>query len=237
MKNYKFITIILLTLFLIPAIFISGCRQNININPTSTVLDESAITTNPEGQDYNLKYSDESTTSTKKEVSSSSTSSLSSSSITSSSASSTKSSEQSSGSSEDKAYSNDFALLDYDNNKISLSDFKGKLVVVNFFGTWCVPCKSEIPDFVSVYTMYKDKNVQFIGISEGSDAQTVKSFIQEYKINYPVLIDDTLENVAAKWGITGIPTTFLFNESGEVLGNHVGPLTKDQLIEALKGAK
>lgn len=228
MKNYKFLTTILLILFLLPMIFISGCKQNINGSSPSAVLNESAITTNPEGQDYNMQYSDESTTSTTKASPGSTISST---------TSSTISTEQEESSSESKAYSNDFSLLDYDNKKVSLSDFKGKLVVVNFFGTWCVPCKSEIPDFVIVYDIYKDKNVQFVGISEGSDSKTAKAFASEYKINYPILIDGTSENVAAKWGITGIPTTFLLDANGEVLGGHVGPLTKDQLIEALEGAK
>lgn len=151
--------------------------------------------------------------------------------------SSTKSSDLEVSGSESETYANDFSLLDYRNEKVSLSDFQGKLVVLNFFGTWCVPCKSEIPDFVSVYEAYKDKNVQFVGISEGSDSETVKSFAIEYKINYPVLIDGTMENIAAKWGVSGIPTTFLLGTDGEVLGGNVGPLTEDQLIKAIEGAK
>jgi hypothetical protein len=67
--------------------------------------------------------------------------------------------------------------------------------------------------------------------------QTAKDFVEKYKMNYPILIDGTLENMAAKWGITGIYTTFLFNANGELIGAHVGPLAKDQLASALEGVK
>jgi len=247
MKNYKIFTIIILIFLLLPVIFISGCSQGANVNLSSNSLNESAITTNPQGKDFNLEYSDESTTSTNEDLSDSTTSTVANTTIStttnttnttdSSSTSTTKSKAQKDESSGSKEYANNFTLLDYNNKKVSLSDFKGKLVVVNFFGTWCAPCKEEIPDFVAAYSLFKDKNIQFIGISEGSDVQTVKDFVNEYKINYPILIDGTPENMAANWGITGIPTTFLFNTNGELIGAHVGPLTKDQLVSALEGVK
>ena len=227
LKNRKFlITIFLVTLFL-SMVFISGCKKNISGSSPSTAISEGVVNTTPEGEDNNIKNSDISITNTTKNSSES----------TSSSANSTKFSDLEEAGGESKTYANDFSLLDYDNEKVSLSDFQGKLVVLNFFGTWCVPCKSEIPDFVAVYETYKDNNVQFVGISQGSDSETVKSFAIEYKINYPVLIDGTTENVASKWGITGIPTTFLLGTNGEVLGGNIGPLTEDQLIKAIEGAK
>jgi len=247
MKNYKIFTIVILIFLLLPVVFISGCSQGSNANLSSNSLNESAITTNPQGKDFNLEYSDESKTSTNEDLSDSTTSTVANTTIStttnstkttdSSSTSTTKSKEQKEESSGSKEYANNFTLLDYNNKKVSLSDFKGKLVVVNFFGTWCAPCKEEIPDFVAAYSLLKDKNIQFIGISEGSDVQTVKDFINEYKINYPILIDGTPENMAANWGVTGIPTTFLFNANGELIGAHVGPLTKDQLVSALEGVK
>jgi len=130
-------------------------------------------------------------------------------------------------------YLNDFTLLDTDNNEVSLSDYQGKIVVLNFFGTWCIPCKAEIPDFVMAYNLFKDKDVQFIGISVGSDANTVKKFIDEFGISYPILINGSLEDLTGKWRVKGIPTTYFLSKNGEVLSYNIGPMTEDQLIREI----
>ncbi len=133
----------------------------------------------------------------------------------------------------EKPYANNFSLLDLDKNKVSLSDFQGKVVVLNFWATWCPPCKAEIPDFVEVYSIYKTKSVQFLGISN-DDVKALIKFVQENKINYPILVDGSIDTIMPKWGIEAIPTTFIFNGNGKVLFHNVGMMTKDQLINAIE---
>ena len=135
----------------------------------------------------------------------------------------------------EEEYVNDFTLLDLDGNEVSLSDFKGKIVVLNFWATWCQPCKAEIPDFVEVYNLYKDKNVQFLGISD-DNVKSLKKFAKSYGINYPVLVDGTIDSISYYWRIRGIPTTYIVDTNGKVIDYHVGMLAKDQLIKAIKKA-
>jgi len=135
----------------------------------------------------------------------------------------------------EKAYANDFTLLDLEGKEVSLHDFEGKIVVLNFWATWCPPCRAEIPDFVETYNEYKDKGVQFLGVSD-DDVKSLNDFIKEYEINYPTLLDGSKDTIMGKWGITAIPTTFVLNGSGEVFFNQVGMMSKDMLVKAIDAA-
>ena len=130
-------------------------------------------------------------------------------------------------------YFNDFTLLDLDKNEVSLSDFQGKIVVLNFWATWCPPCREEIPDFIEVNDLYKDKNVQIIGVSIDTDMKALEDFVAEFGIDYPTLIDGTIDKIGPVWGVRAIPTTFFLNENGEVIFKNIGMMTKEQLIEIL----
>ena len=131
-------------------------------------------------------------------------------------------------------YVNDFTLMDLDNNEVSLSDFKGKIVVINFWATGCPPCRAELPDFVEVYNEYKDKNVQFIGVGL-DNAENLRVFAEEYNISYPTLIDGSMDTISGRWRINFIPTTYIVNENGKVVvPPNVGMMTKKQLINAIE---
>lgn len=131
-------------------------------------------------------------------------------------------------------YKNDFTLKDLDGNEVSLSDFAGSIVVLNFWATWCPPCKAEIPDFVEVSSSYKDKGVSFIGVSLDEDFNALVNFVSEYKISYTIVVDSNSVNVANDWGINAIPTTFFLDENGNILDSVIGQIPKETLITKIE---
>ena len=132
-------------------------------------------------------------------------------------------------------YKNDFTLYDLDKNKVSMHDYAGKIVVLNFWATWCPPCKAEIPDFVAAWNTYKSKNIQFFGISD-DDVNALADFAKQYKISYPTLIDGSSDRIMQSWGIDAIPHTFILDGSGEIVFGQLGMMSGDQLKNAIEDA-
>ncbi len=115
-----------------------------------------------------------------------------------------------------------FKLLDLNGNEVSLSDFKDKMIILDFWATWCPPCVKEIPHFIELYKEYKDQGLAMLGISvDRQGIDIVKAFKQKYKINYPVLMADN-QVVTAYGNIRGIPTTFVIDPAGKIRQVYVG---------------
>lgn len=111
----------------------------------------------------------------------------------------------------------DFTLTDSRGKKISLSDYRGQVVILDFWATWCGPCRMEIPGFVKLRDKYNDKGFEIIGISLDQQGwKVVKPFMKEYKMNYPVVLGNR-QIAAAYGGIRAIPTTFIINKEGQVV--------------------
>ncbi|MGH9663240.1 MAG: TlpA disulfide reductase family protein, partial [Bryobacteraceae bacterium] len=122
----------------------------------------------------------------------------------------------------DRKSAPDFALKDANGATVHLSDYKGKVVLLNFWATWCGPCRVEIPWFLQFEREYKDRGFAVVGVSMDDDGwESVKPYIAEQKINYRILLgDDSVSNLYG--GVDSLPTTFLIDRSGRVAAVHVG---------------
>ena len=130
----------------------------------------------------------------------------------------------------------DFSLVDINGKTVSLSDFSGKAVILDFFASWCPPCKQEVPDFIELEKAYGDKGFAMIGVAlEKADA--AGAFAGKVGINYPVLVDDG-KTSEAYGPIRSIPTTFIIDKSGKIVKIYIGYREKsvfeDEIKELLK---
>jgi thiol-disulfide isomerase/thioredoxin len=121
----------------------------------------------------------------------------------------------------------DFVLKNEYNVPVKMSDFKGKVMLLNFWATWCDPCKSEIPSFIELYAKYKDKGLVIVGVSIDDSPAQLQSFMKQYRMNYPVL--QLKPEVEDFWGpFYGYPTTFVVARDGSICSKHLGPLSKEE---------
>jgi thiol-disulfide isomerase/thioredoxin len=128
----------------------------------------------------------------------------------------------------------DFTLKDIYNNEVKLSDFRGKVVILDFWATWCPPCRKGIPDLIELQTKYND-DLMIIGISldQANTIKDVVPFSKNYGINYPVVYGDA--NVVSKYGgIEAIPTSFIIDKEGNIIDKHVGLIPKQEYEKYLQ---
>jgi len=107
----------------------------------------------------------------------------------------------------------DFELEDLNGKKVALSEQKGKKVFLNFWATWCPPCKAEMPDIEKLYQETKDSGLVILAVNVGEDKKTVQDFITKNKYNFPVLLDVKGE-ISQLYQVTGIPTSYFINTNG-----------------------
>jgi len=131
----------------------------------------------------------------------------------------------------------DFALTDLEGNPFRLSDLRGKVVFINFWATWCPPCRAEMPEIEAIYQEYKDKGVVVIGVDVLETEDEVRQFVQRGGYSWTFVIDKTGE-VAASYGIAAIPTSFFIDREGIIKAVNIGAMTKrameTKLAEAMR---
>ncbi len=120
----------------------------------------------------------------------------------------------------------DFALEDLEGNSIKLSDLKGKVVFVNFWATWCPPCRREIPHFIELHEEFSDQGFEILGIAVDSrEFDSVAPFVKKAGMNYPVMLDK--KGVSQLYGgVSAIPTTFVVNRNGRIVSKIEGSRSK-----------
>lgn len=115
----------------------------------------------------------------------------------------------------------DFSLSPLNGKALRLSDFRGKVVLVDFWASWCVPCRDETPHFVELQNRYGDRGFEMIGVSMDDDVQPAKKFYDEFHINYPVVMGNAKIG-EAYGGVLGVPIAFLIDREGRIAAKHTG---------------
>ncbi|RSD26037.1 peroxiredoxin family protein [Mesobacillus subterraneus] len=124
-----------------------------------------------------------------------------------------------------------FTLKNLAGEEVNLKDYQGKKVMLNFWATWCPPCKAEMPAMEQFYQDYsKDIEILAVNLDPQND---VSSFVKEYRLTFPILLDQNgaMQNT---YSILSIPTTFIINEKGVIEKKHIGSMTYDQMVELSK---
>ncbi|MGC5324500.1 thiol-disulfide oxidoreductase ResA [Brevibacillus sp. SYSU BS000544] len=123
-----------------------------------------------------------------------------------------------------------FSLQQLDGAQVKLSDLRGKAVVLNFWGSWCVPCKTEMPDLEKQYQLHKNDGVVFTGVNIGESPITAKQFISQVGVTFPIWLDQQRE-ITRLYNIGPIPTTFFIDKNGIVKDVFIGQMNEQILQE------
>ncbi|TBL79788.1 thiol-disulfide oxidoreductase ResA [Paenibacillus thalictri] len=122
----------------------------------------------------------------------------------------------------------DFTLVGMDGKTHKLSDYKGKTVLLNFWGTFCPPCKDEMPAMQQQYEQSKREDIEFLAVNLAESPITVQNFVTQYKLSFPILLDDK-EEIRKRYGVINYPTTFFIGPDGRIASVKVGQMTEDFL--------
>lgn len=129
----------------------------------------------------------------------------------------------------------DFTMKDMNGVEVRLADLKGKVVLLNFWATWCGPCRLEIPWFVEFQEKYGDRGFRIVGISVDDPPEALPPFARRFKVNYPLVVGADREDVQKAYGpIFGVPITFLIGRNGRICMKHVGPASKEQFESEIR---
>lgn len=131
----------------------------------------------------------------------------------------------------------DFTLKDLEGNDVKLSDFQGKKVFLNFWATWCPPCKAEMPHMQNFYeSKANEMNVEILAVNltkEDKGIEKVKKFAEDYKITFPILLDEK-GHIGKKYRSFAIPTTYVLNTEGKIEQKIVGPMNEEMMIRLME---
>jgi peroxiredoxin len=128
-----------------------------------------------------------------------------------------------------------FTLKDMNGKDVALSAYRGKVILLDFWATWCGPCKIEIPGFVDLYTKYQPQGFVVLGVSIDDPVAKLKPFATQFKINYPVLVGLGQDDLQDAFGpLVGYPTSFLIGRDGTICTRHTGLAPKERFEREIK---
>ncbi len=132
----------------------------------------------------------------------------------------------------------EFLLRDMNEKIKELDDYRGKPIIINFWATWCPPCRDELPSMNRAWKKIKDEGIQMLAIDIGEDEEAISSFTKNFPIDFTILLDESSEEIS-NWSIRGLPTTFVLDPQGHVIYRAVGGREWDNkkildMVRALK---
>jgi cytochrome c biogenesis protein CcmG, thiol:disulfide interchange protein DsbE len=136
------------------------------------------------------------------------------------------------------AYAPDFSLPDLTGRQLKLSDYRGKVVLLDFWATWCDPCREEIPHFIELQNQYGDRGLQIIGVSMDDGPEPVRDYYQRFQMNYPVVMGNA--KIGELYGgVLGLPIAFVIERGGRIYARHIGAtdisVFEKEIVSLLQG--
>jgi cytochrome c biogenesis protein CcmG, thiol:disulfide interchange protein DsbE len=126
-----------------------------------------------------------------------------------------------------------FSVQDLNGKPLDLTAYRGKVVLLNFWATWCTPCRAEIPNFVQFQDNFGPQGLQIVGLSMDDDAKPVREFYQQFKMNYPVGMAN--DKIAQSYGgVLGLPVTFVIGRDGRIAAKYVGAVQVPSVEQEIK---
>ncbi|WP_246625232.1 peroxiredoxin family protein [Fictibacillus nanhaiensis] len=133
----------------------------------------------------------------------------------------------------------DFTLNTLDGNSLSLKDLRGKKVIVNFWATWCPPCREEMPEMQRFYNDFKQKDVEIVAINlaySETKPEKIREFVEEYQLTFPIPLDEK-NTIGKQFRAVSIPTSYFIDTQGIIRKMHIGPMNYDFLEEEINSMK